>query len=50
MSIQLLSEAQAKDHATHIGSELLRQAVEDLRAHGWDRDDFDRFLRELMEE
>lgn len=48
--ITLQSEAEARDHATHIGAELLRQAAEDMRAQGWDRDDFDRFLRDLLEE
>lgn len=50
MTIHLLSEAQARDHEISINEILLRQVAEDLIAQGWERDEFDRFLRELMEE
>lgn len=47
-SIEL--QVENTEHATLMHAELMRQAVEELTARGWKRDDFDHFLAELLEE
>ncbi len=50
MGIRLLSEAEAREDATEVAAAGLEQAIVDLLANGWTREDFAQAVERIIEE
>lgn len=50
MSIKLMTQAEAKAHEEYIGTEILREAFDNMMAQGWTRLEILDFIRSIVEE
>lgn len=49
-TLRLITEADHKARETYIGCEILREAVENMQAQGWGREEIETFIRDMLEE